>query len=89
MAERTAAAAAELRALLAVPPVPDRGPRADFGRLAGEFGVRQYAAVNEWAHWALAELADPDQADPDRPDPGQPELDHHQPDHARTGAVGR
>ena len=39
IAERTAAAAAELRAPAGRPPAPDRGPRADFGRLAGEFGA--------------------------------------------------
>jgi PadR family transcriptional regulator, regulatory protein AphA len=27
-----------------------------FGRLAGEYGVRQYDAVVQWAHWALERL---------------------------------
>ncbi len=60
IAERTAAAADELRVVLAREPSPDRGPRADFGRLAGEFGLRQYGAVHEWARWALDQLAEPD-----------------------------
>jgi PadR family transcriptional regulator, regulatory protein AphA len=60
IAERTAAAADELRVVLATEPSPDRGPRADFGRLAGEFGLRQYGAVHEWARWALDQLAEPD-----------------------------
>ena len=57
IAENTARAAAELREALASEAPPDRGPRADFGRLAGEFGVRQYDAVHEWAVWALDQLA--------------------------------
>ena len=36
-----------------------RGPRAGFGRLAGEYGVRQYDAVTEWARWALDQLPEP------------------------------
>jgi DNA-binding PadR family transcriptional regulator len=60
IAERTAAAATELRTVLADEPEPDRGPRADFGRLAGEFGLRQYDAVHEWARWALDQLSEPD-----------------------------
>jgi PadR family transcriptional regulator, regulatory protein AphA len=60
IAEHTAAAAAELRALLATPADPARGPRADFGRLAGEYGLRQYDAVIEWARWALDQLPEPE-----------------------------
>jgi DNA-binding PadR family transcriptional regulator len=63
IAEHVAGAAAELRAALAAPPEPDRGPRSGFGRLAGEYGLRQYEAVHGWAVWALAELAAPDPVD--------------------------
>jgi PadR family transcriptional regulator AphA len=59
IAEHTAAAAAQVRALLDAPDDPGRGPRAGFGRLAGEYGVRQYDAVTEWAHWALDQLPEP------------------------------
>ncbi len=58
--ERTAAAAAELRTVLGGAPEPDRGPRADFGRLAGAYGLRQYDAVHEWALWALEQLPAPE-----------------------------
>jgi DNA-binding PadR family transcriptional regulator len=61
IADRTAAMAAELRGLLATVPGPDAGPRTGFGRLAGEFGVRQYESVHNWALWALDQLADTDQ----------------------------
>ncbi|HWM58845.1 MAG TPA: helix-turn-helix transcriptional regulator [Pseudonocardia sp.] len=88
IAERTAAAAAELRALLALPPNPDRGPRADFGRLAGEFGLRQYDAVTEWARWALDQLGHPDQPDPDQPDPDQPDPDRTSTEPAEPAATG-
>lgn len=65
IAERTAAASDRLRTLLDSPPDPDDdGPRADFGRLAGEYGVRQYDAVTEWARWALDQLPAPDPAAP-------------------------
>lgn len=56
IAAYTAEAAAELRTILAGDPDPGRGARAGFGRLAGEFGVRQYDAVHEWALWALDQL---------------------------------
>ena len=56
IAENTARAAAELREVLASAPQPERGARADFGRLAGEYGVRQYDAVHEWAIWALDQI---------------------------------
>jgi DNA-binding PadR family transcriptional regulator len=56
IAAHTGEAAAELRGILAEPDEPDRGPRAGYGRLAGEYGVRQYDAVHGWALWALAEL---------------------------------
>ena len=69
IAERTAAAAAELRELLAAVPGPDAGPRADFGRLAGEFGVRQYESVHDWALWALDQL---DRTRPARDRPTRP-----------------
>ena len=48
-----------MRALLDSPDDPGRGPRAGFGRLAGEYGVRQYDAVTEWARWALDQLPEP------------------------------
>lgn len=57
IAADAARGAAEVRGLLAAPD-PDRGARAEFGRLAAEFGLRQYDAVHEWAHWALGQLAD-------------------------------
>ncbi len=57
IAENTARAAAELREVLAADAPPDRGARAGFGRLAGEFGLRQNDAVHEWATWALDQLA--------------------------------
>lgn len=56
IAENTARGAAELREMLASEAPPERGRRAGFGRLAGEFGVRQYQAVHEWAVWALDQL---------------------------------
>lgn len=65
IAERTARSAGELREILARPPEPGRGARAGFGRLAGEFGRRQYEATHEWALWALDQLDQPDQ--PDQP----------------------
>lgn len=36
----------------------DRGPGAavPFGRLAGEYGLRQYEAVQGWAEWSLRQL---------------------------------
>jgi PadR family transcriptional regulator, regulatory protein AphA len=57
IAENTARAAAELREVLASDAPPERGDRDGFGRIAGEFGVRQYQAVHEWAVWALDHLA--------------------------------
>src|SRR3954453_9824182 len=56
IATHTGEAAAELRGIPDEPDDPGRGPRAGFGRLAGEYGVRQYEAVRDWALWALAEL---------------------------------
>lgn len=56
IATKVTAEAAELRTRLDVPAAPGSGPRDDFGRLAGEFGVRQYEAVAEWARWALEQL---------------------------------
>ena len=59
IAKHTAEAATELRAVLAAAAEhPDTGAKAGFGRLAGEYGVRQYEAVHEWALWALDQLAD-------------------------------
>jgi DNA-binding PadR family transcriptional regulator len=58
IAEHTARSAAELRPLIADGPAPERGIRAGFGRLAGEFGLRQYEAAHEWALWALEQLPD-------------------------------
>lgn len=55
IAENTGAAAAELRAVV---DTPGEGPRAGFGRLAGEFGIRQYEAVHEWALWALDHIGE-------------------------------
>jgi PadR family transcriptional regulator, regulatory protein AphA len=55
IAERTAAEAAELRAVreVAGPPVP--GPEG-FGILAAEYGLRQFEAVHEWARWAIEQI---------------------------------
>jgi PadR family transcriptional regulator, regulatory protein AphA len=68
IAKHAADAATELRAVLAAAEAehPESGAeasaeasaRAGFGRLAGEYGVRQYDAVHEWALWALDQLAD-------------------------------
>lgn len=55
IAENTERAATELRAVVAGEAT---GPRAGFGRLAGEFGIRQYDAVHEWALWALDHVAE-------------------------------
>ncbi len=54
IAERTAAAAGELREVMARG--PGTGARAGFGLLAAEFGRRQYEAVHGWALWALESL---------------------------------
>jgi DNA-binding PadR family transcriptional regulator len=59
IAEHTGTAAAELRGILGSEPDAGRGARAGFGRLAAEFGVRQYDAAHEWALWALDQLPDP------------------------------
>lgn len=59
IAKHTAREAAELREIMTRPADPERGPRANFGRLAAEFGVRQYDAVHEWALWALDQLDNP------------------------------
>ncbi|MBN9100069.1 MULTISPECIES: PadR family transcriptional regulator [unclassified Pseudonocardia] len=61
IAEHTGRAATELRAVVATE-TPGGGPRAGFGRLAGEFGIRQYEAVHEWALWALDHIAEDGQA---------------------------
>jgi len=53
IAEHTAQAATELREVVGTGTPTELGPRAGFGRLAGEFGIRQYDAVHEWALWAL------------------------------------
>ena len=58
IAERTARSATELRAVVGSEAVAERGPRAGFGRLAGEFGIRQYDASHEWALWALDQIGD-------------------------------
>lgn len=55
IAESTARSVAELRTVV---DTPGYGPRAGFGRLAGEFGIRQYDAVHEWALWALDHLGE-------------------------------
>lgn len=60
IAENTARTAAEIRASMESEDDPERGERSGFGRLAGEFGVRQLDAVHEWAEWALTELDIPD-----------------------------
>jgi PadR family transcriptional regulator AphA len=57
IAAHTAEEAAELRRLLAEPDVPAPGRRrVGYGRLAGEYGVRQFDAVHDWAQWALDQL---------------------------------
>jgi DNA-binding PadR family transcriptional regulator len=56
IAAHTAEAATELRGILAEEDEPGRGRRAGYGRLAGEYGVRQYDAVHDWARWALEQL---------------------------------
>lgn len=55
ISERCATDAVELRALIETDPWDD-GPRGGFGRLAAEFGVRQYDAVHGWAIWAQQQL---------------------------------
>ncbi len=55
IAEHTGQAATELRAVVGA---ESGGARAGFGRLAGEFGIRQYDAVHEWALWALDHIAE-------------------------------
>lgn len=62
IAGHAAEQAAELRELLAEEPEPGRGAREGFGRLAGEFGVRQYEAAHGWALWALDQLPEPEPA---------------------------
>jgi DNA-binding PadR family transcriptional regulator len=57
IAEHTVQAAIELRAVVEAA-TPGGGPRAGFGRLAGEFGIRQYDAVHGWAVWALDHIAE-------------------------------
>lgn len=59
IARNTSRTAKEIRASMASEPEPERGVRDDFGRLAGEFGIRQLEAVRDWAEWALAELDAP------------------------------
>jgi PadR family transcriptional regulator AphA len=56
IADHTAEAAAELREILAGPGEPAPGRRVGYGRIAGEYGVRQYDAVHDWALWALEQL---------------------------------
>jgi PadR family transcriptional regulator, regulatory protein AphA len=55
IAERTAAEAAELRAVREVAGPPAPGP-AGFGILAAEYGLRQFEAVHEWARWAIEQI---------------------------------
>ncbi len=56
IAEESATAADELRAVRsAADPGPLTGA-SGFGQLAAEFGLRQYVAVHDWARWAIAEL---------------------------------
>lgn len=69
IAERTRAGAAELREILgSTPERTERGARTGFGRLAAEFGVRQYDAAHEWALWALGQLPAQAGAEPAVPD---------------------
>lgn len=58
IADETAAEAAELRAIRAAHGDGPLTGREGFGQLAAEFGLRQYEAVHEWAHWALEQLDD-------------------------------
>jgi PadR family transcriptional regulator, regulatory protein AphA len=67
IAERSAEDAAALRADLADKPRRS-GPRAGFGKLAAEYGLRHYDAVHGWALWALRELGEDDDADDDADD---------------------
>lgn len=58
VAGQSAAEAAELRRVRA-----EAGPgvpvgRAKLGQLAAEFGLRQHAALHDWAQWAIAQLED-------------------------------
>jgi PadR family transcriptional regulator, regulatory protein AphA len=56
IAQKTAAAAAELRSIRAAHEgISFVGPEG-FGQLAAEFGLRQYEAVHDWALWAMAQL---------------------------------
>lgn len=58
IAAHSAGSAATLRAVLAAQPATEREAFAGFGRLAGEFGLRQYDAAHAWAQWALEQLPD-------------------------------
>ncbi len=56
IAEHCEAELARLRPLMAGIDERAGADTLPFGRLAGEYGVRQYDAVVEWAHWALERL---------------------------------
>ena len=56
IAENTERDLAELRAILDANRDTPLDGRAGFGLLAAEFGARQYAAVNDWAQWAISRL---------------------------------
>ncbi len=52
-------ASQELERLRAMAEEIDRkGARSGFGRLAAEFGLRQYQSTQEWAKWAMGRLGD-------------------------------
>jgi PadR family transcriptional regulator AphA len=55
IAAHCAAEAAQLRATVRTDYASEPGPLA-FGLLAAEFGLRQYQATEDWAHWALEQL---------------------------------
>lgn len=60
IAEDTATAAAELRAIRSAHEGASFAGPEGFGQLAAEYGLRQYQAVHEWALWAIEQLdADP------------------------------
>ena len=64
IAAHCAAEIEELRPVMEAEDAEHReGDPLPFGRLAGEYGLRQYEAVHGWALWALEQL---DAAEPAR-----------------------
>lgn len=61
IAEHCAREREQLRAIMESEDAEHRpGDPLPFGRLAGEYGLRQYEAVHGWALWSLARLAEVD-----------------------------